>query len=272
MQLEWRLPKNYARRIWRALMEFDMLQPQDRILVGLSGGKDSAFLLYALAVLQRQIGYPFSLAAVTIDPGFAPESIRESLSELCEALQVPFFYERHPQLAEIVFDPDSDQSPCARCAFFRRGMINRIAVAEGYNKIALGHHLDDAVETFLMSILYSGRIQTFTPVTAQERSGVTVIRPLCLLREKEITGSRRFFPWQAVPSCCPREGESHRSLTKDLIRTLGEKSPTLFDRLVHAMRRRPDEIELWPPPVDAAGMRKRYLEMVRHLPKQGHST
>ncbi|MCL2498697.1 MAG: tRNA 2-thiocytidine biosynthesis TtcA family protein, partial [Symbiobacteriaceae bacterium] len=188
------LPKNYSRRIWRAIMEFEMLQPGDKVLVGLSGGKDSALLLFALKVLQQQTGYPFELGAVTVDAGFSSESYQDILTELCTALSVPLYYERHPELQEIVFDPQHRQNPCARCAFFRRGIINRIAVKEGYNKIALGHHLDDAVETFLMSILLAGKIETFTPVTSQDRSQVTVIRPLVLLREKEITGAKRFFP------------------------------------------------------------------------------
>ena len=263
-----RLPKNYARRIWRAIMEFGMLSAGDRVLVGLSGGKDSSLLLYALAHLRQQTGYPFEVAAATIDPGFAPQSFEAELRTLCDTLDVPFFYERHEELAEVIFDPQSDQSPCARCAFFRRGMLNRIASDKGYNKLALGHHLDDAVETFLMNILYSGRMMTLMPVTPQDRSQTTVIRPLCLLREKEITGSRSFFPWQPLSSCCPREDVSQRAQVKALIRNLGADSPQLFDRLVHAMRRAPSEVELWPPQASAADMRQHYLAMIQVLPQR----
>ncbi|MCL2548364.1 MAG: tRNA 2-thiocytidine biosynthesis TtcA family protein [Symbiobacteriaceae bacterium] len=265
MQLSLTLPKKYSRRIWRALMEFDMLTASDRILVGLSGGKDSAFLLYALHVLLRTTGFPFELGAACIDAGFTSESYAYRLAELCQAMEVPFFYERHEGLQEIIFDTASSQSPCARCAFFRRGMLNRIARDKGYNKIALGHHLDDAAETFLMSILYSGKIQTFTPVTAQDRSELTVIRPLCLLREKEITGTRSFFPWEPISSCCPKDGASKRSEVKALIRRLGDDSPKLFDRVVSAMRRSTDEIDLWPSPLGAEEMREKYLRMVASL-------
>ncbi|HZW49734.1 MAG TPA: tRNA 2-thiocytidine biosynthesis TtcA family protein, partial [Bacillota bacterium] len=180
--LQRQLPKNYSSSIWRAIMEFDMLQPNDRVMVGLSGGKDSSFLLYALWVIQQHSLIPFELAAVTIDPGFSETSPRPVLQELCDAMGIPLFFEALPQMKEVIFTEDKRQSPCARCAFFRRGAINRIAVANGYNKLALGHHHDDAVETFLMSILYSGQITTFTPVTAQERAGLTIIRPMVYLR------------------------------------------------------------------------------------------
>ena len=269
LDLSMRLPKNYSRRIWRALMEFEMLEAGDRVLVGLSGGKDSALLLYALCVLKQQSGFPFTVGAATIDAGFAEDEFREEIQKLCTVLDVPLYYERHEELSKIVFDPESKQSPCARCAFFRRGMLNRIAKQEGYNKIALGHHLDDAVETFLMSILYSGKIQVFTPVTDQDRSELTVIRPLCLLREKEIVAARRFFPWQVQPSCCPQEDKTTRLLTKNLIKQLGYDSPQLFARLVSAMRRAPEEIDLWPPQADSETMRKHYINMVNQLGREG---
>jgi tRNA(Ile)-lysidine synthase TilS/MesJ len=165
-------------------MEFSMLGPGDRCLVGLSGGKDSAFLLYALAALRQTAPFQFDLAAATIDPMFDPNFPADRLRQLCESLGVPFFLEQS-NFAQLAFAP-SEQNPCPRCAYFRRGALNRIAKREGYNRLALAHHHDDAVETFLMSILYAGQIKTFTPVTQQERSELLVIRPLIYLRESQI--------------------------------------------------------------------------------------
>jgi tRNA(Ile)-lysidine synthase TilS/MesJ len=256
------LPKNYSKPIWRAIMEFDMINPGDRIMVGLSGGKDSAFLLYALWVLQKQTVIPFELAAVSIDPGFAEISPRPVLQELCDALGIPLFYEELPHMKDVIFTKEGNQSPCAQCAFFRRGAINRIAVRHGYGKLALGHHHDDAVETFLMSILYSGQITTFLPVTPQDRAGLTVIRPLIYLREKEIRAARKFFNFEPVSSCCPRDGKSTRSEVKALIHQLHNSNHSIYDNLTAAMRFPMDKAVLWPPTLPRDEMRKQYLRKV----------
>src|SRR5665647_716598 len=119
--LQRQLPKNYSSPIWRAIMEFDMLQPNDRVMVGLSGGKDSSLLLYALWAIQQHSLIPFELAAVTIDPGFSETSPQPALQELCDAMGIPFFFEALPQMKEVIFTGDKRQSPCARCAFFAEG-------------------------------------------------------------------------------------------------------------------------------------------------------
>ena len=258
--LQRQLPKNYSSSIWRAIMEFEMLQPNDRVMVGLSGGKDSSFLLYALWVIQQHSLIPFELAAVTIDPGFSEASPRPALQELCDAMAIPFFFEALPQMKDVIFTGDPRQSPCARCAFFRRGAINRIAAANGYHKLALGHHHDDAVETFLMSILYSGQITTFTPVTPQERAGLTIIRPLVYLREKEIRAAKRFFPFEPISSCCPRDGNSTRAAVKDLIRDLSQENNSVYENLSAAMRSAPERAALWPRPINRMQMKERYLQ------------
>ncbi len=258
--LQRQLPKNYSSPIWRAIMEFEMLQPNDRVMVGLSGGKDSSFLLYALWVIQQHSLIPFELAAVTIDPGFSEASPRPALQELCDAMAIPFFFEALPQMKDVIFTGDPRQSPCARCAFFRRGAINRIAAANGYHKLALGHHHDDAVETFLMSILYSGQITTFTPVTPQERAGLTIIRPLVYLREKEIRAAKRFFPFEPISSCCPRDGNSTRAAVKDLIRDLSQENNSVYENLSAAMRSAPERAALWPRPINRMQMKERYLQ------------
>lgn len=254
------LPKKYTKSIWRAIMEFDMISVGDRIMVGFSGGKDSAFLLYALKVLQKQNVLPYELAAVTIDPQFAGSSLKAHVHELCQELEIPYYYEALPQFEELIFNQDKSQNACAQCAFFRRGAINRLAAEHGYNKLALGHHHDDAVETFLMSILHSGQITTFLPVTPQDRSGITVIRPLIYLREKEILKAKEFFPYQAVDSCCPLDGNSTRSKIKDLIKELNSENKSLYNNLGAAMRVPKERVILWPPVMKREEMREAYLK------------
>lgn len=258
MQLE--LPRRISRTIWRALMEFSMLGPGDRCLVGLSGGKDSAFLLYALAALKPSAPFQFELAAATIDPMFDTEFPAARLQQLCDSLDVPLFLEQ-TNLAEAAFAP-STQNPCPRCAYLRRGALNRIANREGYNRLALAHHHDDATETLLMSILYSGQIKTFTPVTTQDRSGLLVIRPLIYLREAQIRATRSFFDWEPVPSCCPLDGKSTRQQVKDLLKTLGSDNSSLYSNVSAAMRLPLAAVQLWPPALTREQMRDKYREVL----------
>jgi len=254
------LPKRISRIIWRAIMEFSMLSPGDRCLVGLSGGKDSAFLLYALAALQRKAPFRFDLAAATIDPMFDPDFPAERLQALCEQLGVPFFLEQS-NLAELAF-ASSRQNPCSRCAYFRRGALNRIATREGYSRLALAHHHDDAVETFLMGIFYNGQLQTFTPVTKQDNTGLLVIRPLIYLRESQIRATRRFFDWEPIPSCCPIDGKTSRSAVKGLLKTLEKENPAVFGNVSAAMRLPLEKIKLWPPQLSREAMQEKYRAVV----------
>ncbi|HHW99445.1 MAG TPA: tRNA 2-thiocytidine biosynthesis protein TtcA [Firmicutes bacterium] len=256
------LPRKIGRTIWRALMEFSMLGPGDRCLVGLSGGKDSAFLLYALAALRKTAPFEFELAAATIDPMFDTNFPAARLQDLCDGLGVPLFLEQ-TNLAAAAFAP-STQNPCPRCAYLRRGALNRIAKREGYNRLALAHHHDDAVETLLMSILYAGQIKTFTPVTRQDRSGLLVIRPLIYLREAQIRAARSYFNWEPVPSGCPLDGKSTRQRVKDLLRNLGEENSSIYSNVSAAMRLPLTDIELWPPELSREEMRDKYRQV---LPK-----
>lgn len=260
------LPKNIARTIWRALMEFSMLGPGDRCLVGLSGGKDSAFLLYALAALQQKAPFPFELAAATIDPMFDPAFPAARLQDLCDHLKVPLFLEQS-NLAELIFTP-SEQNPCPRCAYFRRGALNRIAVREGFNRLALAHHHDDAVETFLMSIFYSGQIKTFMPVTKQDKSDLLVIRPLIYLRESQIKATRRFFAWEPVPSCCPLDGQTTRQQIKELLSDLTTANSSVYSNVSAAMRLQLAKVQIWPAELSRDEMRHKYQEVLTVFTEQ----
>ena len=236
------LPRSLNRRIWRAIVEFALIEPGDRVLVGFSGGKDSAFLLYALRSLQLHNRLvPFTLAAVTLDPGFVPGFPPETVSAYAARLGV----EWHPiatQLAALIAE---GKDPCARCSFFRRGAICRFAREHGYNRVALAHHHDDAVETFLMSILYSGKIQTFLPRTDLE-DGLTLIRPLVYLREAEIRKNLDLTGFAPASTGCPHEGSTQRRRVKELLHRLCRENRFVYPNLSAAMRAG-GVLDLWPP-------------------------
>lgn|SRR5690554_380600 len=236
------LPRLYNRRILKAVREFALIDRGDRILVGFSGGKDSALLLYALVVLARHGLVDGEIAAVTIDPGMEEEIDPGPLADFCRLLGVKFHF-RKTGIARALQNFDD---PCARCSYLRRGIMNRFAKEQGFNKVALGHHHDDAVETFLMSILYSGQIRTFLPRTHLSRTGVTVIRPLVYLREKEIKKAARFLPYTPAKPVCPYDGASYRKKVKDLLKTLTRERRWVYTNLAAAMREG-NPRQLWPP-------------------------
>ena len=163
-----RMPQSYFSKLMRAIVEFEMIQDGDKILIGVSGGKDSIFLTYALACMRERLKKDFSIAALTINPMFPDANFDvERIRKFVENLDVPFDT-IDVDIAGTI-EAQGGKNPCFTCAFFRRGAMNRHASEHGYNKIAYAHHNDDAVETFLMSLLYSGQIQTFLPVTYLDR-------------------------------------------------------------------------------------------------------
>lgn len=238
------LPRTYTQKILRAIREFDLIQPGDRVLVGFSGGKDSSFLIYALSIFQKHRIVPFELGAITVDLGFKTEFNLDPLKSFCAKLGVEFHSIR-TEIAKYAFAEDNSEGPCATCSFLRRATMNRFANEHGYNVIALAHHQDDAVETFLMSILFSGQIKTFLPHTKLSRTDLNVIRPLIYLREAELRQALEFTGFNPVSNPCPRDGKSQRAVTKELIRKLCLDNKAVFDHLSSAIRAgRP--IKLWP--------------------------
>ncbi len=257
------LPKKYNQKIIRACREFALLDPGDRVLVGFSGGKDSAFLLFALAQLVKSGLFQAELAAVTVDLGFEPPLDPRPLQEFCDRLGVKFTY-LSTEIARVVAEK---KEHCAYCSHLRRGCMNRFAVAQGFNKIALAHHHDDAVETFLMSIIYSGQIRTFLPKTYLDRSQVTVIRPLVYLREHEIIAARQFLPYQPAANNCPFAGSTYRQKVKELIAKLNTENKWVYPNLAKAMRAgRP--VELWPPELSGRPEKKRNCPQIETLDDQ----
>ena len=243
--MDLRIPKHLIRTIQRAVVEFELLSAGDRILVGLSGGKDSLFLLYTLAVFTRHLPFPVEVGAITVDMGFTSkeETDYAPLERICRDLEVAFTLTRAELGEEILHH--KQQNPCARCSYFRRAIIHNYARDNGYNKVALAHHYDDAVETFLMSILYSGQIYTFLPKTYLDRTGITVIRPLVYLREIEIKGAIKKWGLAPLKNPCPLDRTTKRTEVKELIRNMKKDNPQVFSHLAAAMREGQNR-QLWP--------------------------
>ncbi len=255
------LPKPIFSKLMRAVVEFDMIQNGDKILIGLSGGKDSQLLTYALATLKQRVQKKFTLAAVTINPMFDENFAANAaaLKNFCNALEIP--HELHAVDIQSAIN-SSNKNPCFTCAYFRRAAINRIANEIGANKVAYAHHLDDAVETFFMSLLSSGQLATFTPTTYLSRSNITVIRPLVYLREFQISSFVRAQNFGIVKSPCPIDGKTNRQNIKNLIAELGKSFPDLFEHLAAAMREN-SIVELWSAPKTLAEMRQTYFSYVK---------
>ena len=254
------LPRNYVKRLWRAVIEFELLAEGDRVLVGFSGGKDSSFLLYGLRVLQEHGPFSFELGAVHVDLGFEEPSDVQLLQEYCHRLKVPFDLKK-TKIADVAFE-QRQENPCSSCAYFRRAVVNETAIVQGYNKVALAHHHDDAVETFLMSQLYSGKVQTFLPKSHLDKSGLTVIRPLVYLREAKIKEFMDTLPFVPMPSRCPLQGKTQRWKVKALIQDLTRENPFVYTNLAAAMRG-DGVVELWPPLPSREEMREKHQRVMR---------
>ena len=221
----------------RCIDDYAMLSPGDRVAVGVSGGKDSLLLLAALHRLRRFYPVPFQLEAFTIDAGF-PDMDFGAVEAWCRRLEVPYTIEK-TQIKEIVFDARQEDNPCSLCAKLRRGALNNAIKEHGCNKLALGHHFDDAVETFMLSLVYEGRLSCFEPVTCQERSGVTLIRPLLYAGEKRCANLAAALALPVVESTCPMDKTSHRAEAGALLDTLAAVHPDIRSKLFGAMQRLP---------------------------------
>ncbi|MDY2609268.1 MAG: ATP-binding protein [Eubacteriales bacterium] len=219
----------------RAADDFHMIDEGDRIAVGLSGGKDSLALLCMLAALRRFYPKPFSLRAMTVDMGREGMDYT-NLRSFCEQMEVPFVLVPS-EIAKIVFEVRKEQNPCALCANLRRGVLNTAAVAQGCNKVALGHHFDDVVETFLLNLFYEGRIGSFRPVTHLDRTGITVIRPMLYAPEKDLRYFARKNDLPVIDSRCPADKHTQREEIKQLLARLEKENKGLKHRIFGAMQR-----------------------------------
>ena len=220
----------------RCVEDYRMIQSGDRIGVGVSGGKDSLALLVFLAELKKYFPEPFYLEAITIDMGLGMDY--SGIAKLCEKLDVPFTLVK-TEIAPIIFDHRKEKNPCSMCAKMRRGALNQTLLEHNLNKLALGHHYDDAVETFLMSLLFEGRISCFQPVTDLDRTGIIQIRPMLYIHEKTVDSfvARQNLP--VLTNRCPVDKITKRAEVKDLIYQLSATYPDLKERIFGAMQRFP---------------------------------
>lgn len=227
----------------RCVEDYKMIEDGDRIAVGVSGGKDSVALLNALANLRGYYPKKFELFAVTVSMGFEGMDFTP-IREMCNKLEVPFIL-RETQIKQIIFDERKEKNPCALCAKMRRGVLNDTILEQGINKIALGHHFDDAVETFMMSLFYEGRISCFQPVTYMSRVGVTQIRPMLYIGEGTVESLVKRYELPVVQNKCEMDKRSKRQEVKDLIKNLSAQYPDLKSKVFGAMQRLP--LDGWEP-------------------------
>lgn len=229
--------KSILGKVRSAVQQYEMIHENDRIAVGVSGGKDSVALLCLMAKLKTFYPIPFTVTAITLDPGFEHQRTDYSpIAQLCQRLEVPY-HVVETDIAQIVFDIRRESNPCSLCAKMRRGALHDAAKANGCNVVALGHHHDDAVETFFMNLLQGGRISCFSPVTYLSRKDLTLIRPLIFAEEKEVARycAREQLP--IVKSKCPVDGATLRQSTKELIRELDKSYPALKQKVMGAMQK-----------------------------------
>jgi len=224
----------------KAINDKRMIEDGDRVVVGLSGGKDSTTLLAALAAYQRFAPEKFSLYAITIDMGFEALGFHPDLSALKQFvadLGVEYIIEP-TQIMDIVFNIRKESNPCSLCSKIRRGTLNAVMNKRGFNKLALGHHADDLMETFLLSLLYEGRLNTLSAVSFMDKSEVTLIRPFIYVDEKQIAAASKNFP--IVDNPCPSNHRTKREYMKELIASLQKDNPgarkNIFGSLVNPQR------------------------------------
>ncbi len=234
-------------RVRRCIEDYDMIQPGDRVAVGVSGGKDSLALLCALARLREFYPVPFTVEAFTLDMGhvdggegmdFAP------VAAYCQSIGVP--YTLIPsEIHHIIFDLRKEKNPCSMCAKMRRGALHGALAEKGIKKIALGHHFDDAVETFFLSLFYEGRLSCFQPVTYLDRTGITQIRPLLYCGEGMLRTAAAREGLPVVHNPCPADGYTKRQEVKELVAELSRRYPRLKDYVFRAMQGLP--LPAWGP-------------------------
>ena len=227
----------FSGTVRRAVDDYGMIDEGDKIAVGVSGGKDSLILLLALKHLQSYYPKYFELEAITVELGFTGMDFTP-VKELCAELEIPYTCLK-TDIKEIVFDIRKEDNPCSLCAKMRRGAINDAIKERGIKKLALGHHFDDAVETFLMSLLFEGRLSCFKPVTYLDRSGVTQLRPMVYAGEKKIAKLAEELALPVVENPCPMDKTSKRYEIKKLTSALSAEYPDMKSKVFGAMQRLP---------------------------------
>ena len=218
-------------KIRKALERYNMIQDGDKIAVGLSGGKDSLVLVTALASLRQYYHAHFELTAISIDM-FNGETDYSQLTNYINNLGIEHHVIPTP-LYDLLFNVRKEENPCSLCARMRRGLLNSTAKSLGCNKVALGHHADDLIETFFLSLFYESRLSTFAPVTHLDRTDITVLRPMLLVREGDIIKVAKDLP--VIPNKCPADKHTKREDIKNILKELNQKIPKLHEKVLSAI-------------------------------------
>ena len=221
----------------RCVEDYDMIQDGDRVAVGVSGGKDSLILLASLARLSQFYPKKFTVEAFTVDMGIEGMDL-SPIQSFCDELGVPCHI-IPTQINKVILETRKEKNPCALCAKMRKGSLHEAILAEGFHKVALGHHYDDAVETFFLSLFYEGRLSCFHPVTYLDRADVTQIRPLLYVSESMVRDATKRLNLPVVHNPCPADGNTKRQEVKDLIAELEERYPKLKEYVFSSMQRLP---------------------------------
>lgn len=219
----------------KAIEDYDMIKDGDKIAIGLSGGKDSITLLYTLDRLRKFLPQKFDIVAITINPGFDNFNV-EPLRKICEELDIEYIV-KESYIKQIVFDARNEKNPCSLCANLRRGMLNSYAKEAGCNKVALGHHQDDVIETFMLNLFYVGAINTFSPVTYLSRVDIHTIRPMIYVPEMAIKSLAKKENFPVFEKCCPIDGTTKREYMKQLLIKLGKDIPPIRQSIFGAIKR-----------------------------------
>ena len=223
----------------RAVDDYQMIKDGDKIAVGVSAGKDSLTLLCAMAALKRFYPVKFELEAITVDMGFEGGSDFSRIAELCKSLDIPYTVVSS-DIAKIVFDIRKESNPCSLCAKLRRGALNNAAKERGCTTVALGHHWDDAVETFMLNLFFEGRLGCFSPVTYLSRVDLTVIRPMLYMPEKTVSAFAKQANLPVITSACPADKSTEREQIKALLQEYEHRDPRyrgLRNRIFNAMQK-----------------------------------
>lgn len=224
-------------KVRAAVERYQLIEEGDAVGVGVSGGKDSLFLLCALKELSRYYPKKFTVTAITADPCFGgQETDFSEIASLCGRLDIPYIV-RRTNLGQVVFEDRQETNPCSLCAKMRRGILHNICLEAGCNKIALGHHYDDAVQTFLMNLFYGGKLGCFSPKSYLSRKNITLIRPLIFCEEREIRNAAARMELPVVKSRCPADGATARKDTEVLLAKLEQDFPDLKAKILGAMQR-----------------------------------
>lgn len=226
----------------RAIDDYNMIEEGDKIAVGISGGKDSLTLLYALHGLRRFYPQKFDIHAVTVDLGYEGFDLSPIIT-LCDNLQVPYTIVK-TDIGKIIFDDRKETSPCSLCAKMRKGALNEKVKELGCNKVAYAHHTDDIVETMILSMIFEGRFYSFSPKTYLDRMELTVIRPLMYVKEADVIGFKNKYELPVVKNPCKIDGLTKRQYAKDLIAQLNRDHPGAKDRMFRAILN--GNIKGWP--------------------------